>query len=235
MTNNRRSASTAARQGRLSARPQPDTPKTEATPIIETLLVDGARSALLSIPAGYRPDRPAPLLVLLHGAGGNAQQALGWLQESADEAGIILLAPQSGRPTWDAILRDLGPDVTRIDGALAEVFRRFAVDPAGVAIGGFSDGASYALTLGIANGDLFRRIVAFSPGFMAPPRSEGRPRVFISHGIRDDVLPIGPCSRRLVPTLRNAGYDVTYREFGDGHTIPPDIIREALGWMRAPA
>ena len=38
---------------------------------------------------------------------------------------------------------------------------------------GFSDGASYALSLGAANGDLFTHIAAFSPGFMRPPVSVG--------------------------------------------------------------
>jgi predicted esterase len=34
-----------------------------------------------------------------------------------------------------------------------------------------------------------------------------------------------------VPALRRRGYDVTFREFDGGHTVPPDIAREALGWI----
>jgi predicted esterase len=86
----------------------------------------------------------------------------------------------------------------------------YAIDPARVAIGGFSDGASYALSLGLTNGDLFSHVLAFSPGFMAPAGQEGSPRIFVSHGTRDAVLPIDRCSRRIVPTLRRAGYDVAY-------------------------
>ena len=118
-----------------------------------------------------------------------------------------------------------------IDRALEHTFSRYAVDPARLAIGGFSDGASYALSLGITNGDLFTHVIAFSPGFMAPAGHAGSPRVFVSHGTRDRVLPIDHCSRRIVPELERSGYDVRYREFDGGHTIPPQIASEAVGWF----
>ena len=124
-----------------------------------------------------------------------------------------------------------GPDVAFIDGALQQTFARYAVDPAHVAVGGFSDGASYALSIGITNGDLFREIIAFSPGFMAPAGAVDRPRIYISHGVHDQVLPIDHCSRRIVPQLRRAGYAVTYHEFDGPHTVPPEIAREALTWF----
>jgi predicted esterase len=38
-----------------------------------------------------------------------------------------------------------------------------AIDPARVAIGGFSDGATYALSLGLINGDLFKRVAPSHP------------------------------------------------------------------------
>lgn len=223
--------SAAARRGRLSARPGPRLGKPEIAPGIETLEIEGSRTALVSVPSGYRPDRPAPLLVLLHGAGGDAQQAIGWLEATADKAGAILVAPQSEGRTWDVILGGYGRDVARIDRALADVFRRFAVDPACLGIGGFSDGASYALSLGLINGDVFRRVIAFSPGFAAPTQTRDQPRFFVSHGTEDEILPVAVCSRRLVPRLRNSGYEVVYREFEGGHVMPPAIRQEALDWL----
>jgi predicted esterase len=55
--------------------------------------------------------------------------------------------------------------------------------------------------------------------------------VFVSHGDADDVLPIDRTSRRIVPDLRDDGYDVTYREFTGPHTIPVEIAREAVDWL----
>ena len=68
---------------------------------------------------------------------------------------------------------------------------------------------------------------------MAPGGQEGAPRLYISHGIHDEVLPIDYCSRRLVPRLQRAGYDLRYREFDGPHTVPPEIVREALDWFTA--
>ena len=49
-----------------------------------------------------RPDRPAPLVVVLHGAGGHAEGALALLRPVADRAGAILLAP-AGRTTTNQL------------------------------------------------------------------------------------------------------------------------------------
>jgi predicted esterase len=167
--------------------------------------------------------------VLLHGAGGDARAALDLFRGLADATGIILLAPTSREYTWDLIVGEYGPDVEAIDRALEETLSRYAVDPTRLAVGGFSDGASYALSLGINNGDLFTDVLAFSPGFMAPLVSVGTPRFFVSHGRCDRVLPMERCSRRIVPQLERAGYEVAYREFDGGHTLPPEIVLEAAG------
>jgi phospholipase/carboxylesterase len=129
------------------------------------------------------------------------------------------------------ILGAYGPDVHFIDVALAVAFERIAVDPARLAVAGFSDGASYALSIGLTNGELFRHIMAFSPGFAAPAALEGRPRIFVSHGIRDQVLHIDLTSREVVPRLERSGYDIRYEEFDGPHTVPPDVARDALGWF----
>lgn len=141
-----------------------------------------------------------------------------------------MLAPKSAGPTWDVIRGGFGPDVEAIDIALDAAFSRFPVDPARVAVAGFSDGASYALSLGVTNGDLFSRVLAFSPGFLASRVRSGRPAIFVSHGAADPVLPIDRCSRRLVPRLRAEGYAVDYREFAGRHEVPPDQVRAALDW-----
>ena len=111
------------------------------------------------------------------------------------------------------------------------VMARELTIPARVAIGGFSDGASYALSLGLANGDLFTHVIAFSPGFITPAPPAGRPPIFVSHGTEDQVLGIDVTSRRIVPRLKSAGYTVTYREFTGPHTVPTPIAREALEWL----
>jgi phospholipase/carboxylesterase len=149
----------------------------------------------------------------------------------ADKNKLLLAAPSSRGSTWDSVRGGYGPDVTVIDRSLKRVFELLPVDPERLAIGGFSDGASYALGLGLANGDLFSQIIAFSPGFVPSGPRTGKPRIFVSHGSADAVLPIGSTSRRLVPALKINGYDVSYREFKGPHTVPEDVAKEAIDWL----
>ena len=216
--------------GRLQARPLGnDDPRPPAPPGLRR---EGG--ALVYVPAGYRPDLAAPLAVKLHGAGSDAKAALRPFLPLADARGLLLLATDAVGRTWDVIERDFGPDVAALDAALERVFTSYAIDARRISVEGFSDGASYALSLGLVNGDLFRRVVAFSPGFMVAPARNGRPALFVSHGVHDRVLPIHRCSRRLVPALEAAGYHVTYREFDGGHTVPPEVASEAEAWAAEP-
>ena len=84
-----------AGRGRLTARPGTDGDRPETPPSIRTLSAGTERAGLISVPPGYRPDRPAPLLVQLQGAGFEvlyrefdgghavppdiAREAVGWL------------------------------------------------------------------------------------------------------------------------------------------------------------
>jgi predicted esterase len=229
----RRPGQQAAEEGRLLARSGQGRPPAAAQAALgeQRLGLDGQRDGLLYVPAAYDANRPAPLAVMLHGAGGSAQHGLALLRQFADAAGLLLLAPVSRRQTWDVLLGGYGPDISFMNLALAQTFDRYAVDPARLAIGGFSDGASYALSVGITNGDLFTHVIAFSPGFMAPASQHGAPRLFISHGTHDEVLPINRCSRRIVPQVQAAGYDVLYQEFDGPHTIPAEIARQGVDWF----
>ena len=215
--------------GRLSARPESSVGSGPTG--LQRLGLDQGRDGYLFVPARYRPEQPAPLILMLHGAGGSAQNGLLPFVELAERDGVILLAVDSRDATWDVIRGAFGPDVTFIDRALELSFGRYRVDSARIGVEGFSDGASYALSLGIGNGDLFSDIIAFSPGFMVPAARQGRPRIFVSHGTGDRVLPIDRCSRRIVPRLESAGYDVSYVEFDGPHTVPPDIAVDALAWF----
>ena len=226
----RNDSSVPGDSGRLLARPEPPSPEPPASGL-QPLGLGEPRDGLLYVPAGYEPRRAAPLVVMLHGAGGDARGGLGPFLGLADEHGLILVAPASRRQTWDRVLGRYGPDVRTVDRALALTFGRLHVDRSRMAVAGFSDGASYALSLGMANGDLFTHVIAFSPGFAAPGSQRGKPRLFVTHGVHDDVLPISATSRRILHDARSDGYDVRYRQFDGGHTVPGELAEEAVRWF----
>ncbi|HWL38997.1 MAG TPA: hypothetical protein VNO75_02070 [Gemmatimonadaceae bacterium] len=213
---------------RLGSRPV--LPGTLAPAGIQTLGLGGSRDALLYVPTGHVVSEPLPLLVLLHGAGTSASQWFGSYGARAEAARMIVLAPDSRRSTWDMFFGEFGPDIDFIDQALDATFGRCSVDPSRIAVGGFSDGASYALALGIANGDLFNRIVAFSPGFLSIDEPIGRPSILVSHATDDTVLPVA-VTRGNVARLRASGYPVEFLEFTGGHAVPASVSDAAFRWL----
>jgi predicted esterase len=219
--------------GRLTARPGAVTGSvlTGTTP----LNLGGARDGILFVPSGYKPEAPAPLIVLLHGAGGSGSGVFQRFAAVVETAGVVVVAPDSTGSTWDMMYGGFAADVKYIDRVLKDVFPRVAVDPARIALAGFSDGASYALSLGLTNGDLFTRVAAFSPGYMMAGALHGKPPIYISHGTNDTILPINSTSRRLLPQLTSAGYKVRYHEFDGPHTVPPPIAEEGVQWIAGDA
>jgi len=160
----------------------------------------------------------------------------------ADKGRFIILAPESLGPSWGTGRpKNWGYDYLAINRALEEAFARCAIDRNRLAIGGFSDGASYALSLGLANGDVFSYVIAFSPSFIV--RAQGRakrsptgtaitPLVYIAHGVSDNVLPIASTSRVIVASLRKNGYNVEFREFSGGHASRPrQVTDQAMSWL----
>jgi len=206
-------------------------PSPLGAPGTHALDLGGGPPALLHVPPGLPAGAPVPLLVVLHGAGGRAEEVVAAVAGAAARSGVLLLAPQSAGVTWDAIRGGFGPDVAALEAALALTAQHHVLDPARLGVAGFSDGASYALSLALGDGDLLRHVVAWSPGFAAPAEQHGRPRVFVCHGTADAVLPIDRCSRPLVARLRAAGYDVDYTEFEGPHVLREDLVEESLRWF----
>ena len=213
---------------------KPAMPTHEPTTGLSALgLSSGSRDGFIYVPATYTESRPSPLLVLLHGAGQSAKEfTRGPLAEIFDRDRIVALIPDSRMPTWDMIYTgDYGPDVRFLDKALALAFSRCRIDPKRIALGGFSDGATYALSLGITNSNFFSTILAFSPGFVKPAVKTGKPRIFIGHGTQDEILPIETTSREIVAALREKNYPVKFEEFEGGHMMTQQEVTHALNFF----
>jgi len=226
----------------LTAEPEPDdslharpkTPQPENAPVIteapQPLGLGNDRDGYFYAPAAVRKN--APLLLYLHGASGSGQRGIKrWLTD-AERHGIIVVAPDSRDRTWGVSLGDESDDLAFIDRALNKIFASYSVDVDKIAITGFSDGASAALSWGLLNGDLFNVVLAFSPGFVhLAGRPKGMPRVYISHGLNDEILPIDRCGRRIANSLHAAGYDLKFQIFDGGHDVPDEIRGNAVRWF----
>jgi phospholipase/carboxylesterase len=227
----RRELQYASTAGRVTARPHESYKSYIGGRM--TLGLDSVRDAIVQTPKA-EPNSNIPLVVFFHGAGQSAEEMLNNLGTVPEEEGVAVLAPNSRDKTWDAIKDGafFGPDVKFLNRALELVFEMLAIDGRRVFMGGFSDGASYAISLGLLNGDLFSRVMAFSPGGVIDGPWVGKPRFYISYGKRDPIVPLNK-SREIVGELNMRAYGVTGREFDGGHEIPADVLREGFQWLRS--
>jgi len=210
---------------RLASRPI-DNPST-ITPGLYSLNL-ASRDAELFVPRTYDGKAGVPLLVLLHGAGRDATE---WtspqgLRDLLDEFGIAMLAPSSRGGTWNAA----PGDVAFIDSALRATFQRLRVDGKRIGMGGFSDGASYGMSLALANGDFVARVLGYSMGYLLDFAASGKPKVFMSHGTADPILPYAGAVS-IASTLRARGYDVNFVTHEGGHTIGLPVARQSFTWF----
>lgn len=213
---------------------RPGTPVAQGPTVGYTSLGIGAqRDGFIYVPSTYDHAVPAALVILLHGAG---ETSLQWQTDEssdlAEEFGFVIMAPDARARSWDLLIEGrFGSDVVFLDLALDRVFDLCNIDPTRVALGGFSDGSSYALSLGLINGDLFTNVIGFSPALLFAPERRGTPDVFISHGTNDPVIAVTNSRDNLVPALRQAGYQVEFVEFDGSHALPLSVARSAFTWI----
>jgi phospholipase/carboxylesterase len=192
----------------------------------ETRLTVAGTWLVAYLPASAAALTSIPMFVFLHGGNGNLEPFITAFKPFCDTAGVMLLAPYAANTTWDGIYGPIERDRDGIDTALLWVFNRVPVDPARITMSGFSDGGTYAIAMGLANGDLFKRLAIFAPGFLLPVVSVGRPPIMVAHGNTDAVLSFSNTRDVIVPELASRGHAVDFREFTGGHAVPLGIAQE---------
>lgn len=135
-----------------------------------------ARSYRLHLPAkGLKPGEKAPLLVVLHGGGGNShsvERQLGF-SELADEQGFVVVYPNAVDRNWNDGRNDPPgvsdyDDVGFIGAVIDAVTAEFALDPARVFVTGPSNGGMMTHRVGL---QLAGKVAAIAPvaGGLATP------------------------------------------------------------------
>ncbi|MHC4339651.1 MAG: carboxylesterase family protein [Planctomycetota bacterium] len=134
------------------------------------------------VPAGYGPEQPAPLLLVLHGAGADGRDEYRRWQELADAMDMIVVAPsESGENQGYAFTsreRTAGLEVLRW------ARRRFNIDERRVHLTGISRGGHMTWDLGLRHPDRFASLAPMVGG----PRLDTRG---------------GQCNLRFLENLRS--------------------------------
>ncbi|MCI0638701.1 MAG: hypothetical protein L0Y72_29940 [Gemmataceae bacterium] len=199
------------------------------------------------LPTGYEPRYPYPLLVFLHGHGGNEEQ-------------ILRLAPRLSRRNYISIgLRGPVNIGLRRDGAIGyswgneehwEVIEdyllravqqtrlNYHVHSERIYLAGFAEGATMAYRLGLTFPEKLGGVISLN-GHM--PR-ERRPllrlpetrslSVFIGHGIANSVVPLS-MARQDYRLLYSAGLGVEMHTYLTTHKLHADMLRDLNRWIIA--
>lgn len=198
------------------------------------------------VPAGYDPARRWPLVVALHGLGGDCRQMTQILGPFVDTTGVILASPTAtDPPDVSPFVRDV---VWRMSPrrqwwcceqvgfpieAVRAVKRRFNVDEDRVFVTGYSMGGFGSWNLSLRHWDVFAGAAPMAGGLEPGEGVNGKDRTlrrlldngphlpfFVVHGARD---PLVPCdfSRWNVDALEERGAKVAYHEVPNaGHILP---------------
>ena len=161
----------------------------------------GARTYDIALPA--QPNG-APLILALHGGGGDPDQfaRASGLAEVATRAGYAVALPAgSGRRgdrllTWNGgyccgyAARRAVDDLAFLQEVISDAADRFGVDDSRVYLTGMSNGAIMAETFAARNPDRVRAVAGVS-GTMdtATTRPSGKVPALILHGTADDMVP----------------------------------------------
>lgn len=126
----------------------------------------GARTYKVYVPAGLPPGRPAPLVVELHGCGGDADEEARWSRFNALAAarGLIVAYPEqdadaNGSRCWNWFRpehqqRDAG-EPSLIAGITRAAAARWAVDEDRIYVGGISAGGAMTVIMLATYPDLY--------------------------------------------------------------------------------
>lgn len=207
----------------------------------------------IRFPAGYSADKAYPLVIGLHGNGGNAEDFIRVLS-SARFPDMVCAAPEGAYPRGDLGFLPGHRSSWFLEGLDKSLWSK--VDPptetyiltvieacrsqcktSGVYLAGFSQGVSAAFMTGIHNPGKINGILGFSGIFPEESVTEAQIQaakglpVFLAHGTRDPAL-TADASRKTRDTLKRAGYDVAYHEFDGGHEMTPELLEKAAEWIR---
>lgn len=173
--------------------------------VTNTLTVDGReRTYLLRTPGRVDEDAALPLLLVLHGAGGNAakaERATG-LTQLADADGFIVAYPNgthatgvAGEFAWNAGTCCARPkkknidDVAFIMAAISDIQAQLPVDPDRIYVSGFSNGGMLSYRLACERPGFFAGVAVVSGALNVPGCAATATSVIMIHGTADATVP----------------------------------------------
>lgn len=192
---------------------------------------------------------PHPTIILLHGRSGD--EDVMWVFARALPPGWLLVAPRGLKPdpdggyAWHPRTPDEWPCLYEFDEAVTAVThfihalpQQYNADPKQIYLMGFSQGAAAAYALAMKYPRLIQGVaglVGFVPeacdAAVQIQALDGLP-IFMAVGVEDPLIPYQR-AQQCAQTLREAGANLTYKEYITGHKLDAQGMRDLQAWWRA--
>jgi predicted esterase len=173
---------------------------------------------VLSAPKGYSPKKSWPLILSLHGAGGNGPMELSFQWASVRSKWRGFIAAPSGNPPGAQWFPAQEPFVLAV---LKDAMTRANIDANRVYVNGFSNGGNGAWYYGEYHPGIFAAMCTRGGGNPMPGMLRNLLHVpaYIVHGEKDSVIRVDS-DRRDAAALETLGYEVVYTEVPGGRHKP---------------
>lgn len=183
----------------------------------------------LYLPLDYTLEKDWPVLVAIHGYGGDGTQCLGWWQVYAEKGGFVLVCPSmgAGNGDWEFVQNE-----SNLLGILRHVRDQVRTQQK-IFLAGFSAGGQFALAFTYSHPNLVKAVSMLSSGNYYEPYEDLRDISFlVMIGDRDNPL-AEKGARSFVEALQGSGYSVEYEVLpGIGHEITPEALEKTISFFQ---
>ncbi len=216
--------------------------KSLALLLVLALLQDKTSESGLKFSAN--PSKPsakrAPVMIFLHGTGGQAGVFGKWAAEARNR-GYIVVLPQStgvgdekaGNRSGDKLPRWADVDEPKVVSLAREIQRTLNGDPKRTYIAGYSNGAFHAVQYGLGHPDVFSAVLCIGGGcnLGSLPEESKRLGAYVIHGTADTSVPFDAASR-AAEQLKQHGLTVEFKKYeGRGHDLFDEESKAFFDWL----
>jgi predicted esterase len=191
------------------------------------------------IPKNYDAKKKWPMIVALHGMGGDESSFFtgydnGAIRRLAEERGYIVACPK-GRGPYSMYLASAERDVIDV---IKEMKREFSIDDDRVYLMGHSMGGYGSWSIAVNNPDLFAAIAPIAGGGtpLSRPRLKAITHVpwIVVHGDQDPTVPVEE-SRKMVKAGKDLGVEIKYLEVPGGKhgDVVAPAFKDIFDWFDA--
>jgi phospholipase/carboxylesterase len=193
----------------------------------------------------------SPVIFLLHGIGSNERDLFSLADQFSKN--YLIISAQAPIPlgsdgfAWFHIDLSSGARVIDINDEeksrqaiisfISEMQKKYSFDPGQVFLVGFSQGAIMSYSVGLTRPDLVKGIAIMSgrlleevKPFITSDKKLDQLKVFISHGVNDNVLDI-QYARTAMKFLQSKNIQAEYHEYSEGHGINNLMMEDLIRWL----